>query len=497
MKRAVFSLILGNILSKFLGFAREVFLAAWFGTNDVAAAYRVAISAFNIPTQALIGESLSAGVIPIYRRHKDENSGADADGVILAALVLGAAISAFISVALLFFPGAIVKILAPGMPSEVADLAIKFIRVIAVAIPFFVLSGTLGYLEASHGKFGALSWRSILLNIAGILGACAAWISGQTLWLVLSIVIGNAMFFGVTLRQSFLLLGKNWLSASRDTRIFKNCTALLKRLSPLIIIPMIAQSNLVIERSVASLIGVATIPALDYSRFLMDTWVNILALPLGVYTITSKGGRDAEAMREHVTSNVLLLLAISFPIGFFSAAFAFPIIKLVYGHGAFDATSQELTSSIFIWLGLSLGFMTTSYYMQRTLTAQLRFRLAAAAVLLSCAANSAFNLLFWKALGPQTLGIGVLIYSFLLFTLTAKFLGLWQNMAPLIAPIVAIFIGTILLRLTLSHFISSTSLLIICATILEACMCFAVICGNHRYRAAVSPLLRRKKMFGE
>ncbi|HCD1320088.1 TPA: virulence factor MviN, partial [Klebsiella variicola subsp. variicola] len=72
MKKAILSLVSGNIISKGLGLFREIIVAALFGTGYINGAYRVAQTGTLVPVNFLVSDSLTA-FIPLYKQFKEED----------------------------------------------------------------------------------------------------------------------------------------------------------------------------------------------------------------------------------------------------------------------------------------------------------------------------------------------------------------------------------------------------------------------------------------
>lgn len=72
MRKAIVSLISGNLLSKALGLIREVIVAALFGTGYINGAYRVAQTGTLVPVNFLVSDSLTA-FIPLYKKFHSES----------------------------------------------------------------------------------------------------------------------------------------------------------------------------------------------------------------------------------------------------------------------------------------------------------------------------------------------------------------------------------------------------------------------------------------
>lgn len=479
------SLVFGNAVSKVLAFLREVAFAAWFGTSSTATAYRVALSGFNIPTQALLGESLSAGLLPLYNKLRNEDPVAG-KALILVASAVGCAISLLIMFLLYFGSDQIVRLLAPGVSSDIARQATSMLKILALATPFFVLGGTLSHIEAAHGNFAAIAMRPVVINVMSIAGAALAYYLKADFWLVVTFLVGHIIF----LTRSIVGVLSVGLSGAPAVRGYfgKALRLTLSTALPLVAIPFFAQMNLVVERAVSSHIGAPVIPAVDYARFIMDTWVNVLALPFSVFTLAKFGGIDGEKFAEHVDKMLAGLLVVSAPVGILTAMNAEALVAILYKRGSFNSESAHLTSSILVWLGVALTFVVCSYYLVRVLNAKLLPGRAVLITIIACACNSAFNILFWKKFGPATIGMGVAIYGAVLFVLGAIALKIhirFMRVAPVFALGVALQVGVGLLINSLT---TSGKVQLAISTAGAALIWGAIIYTNRQLKEAIEPV---------
>lgn len=428
MARSVFAIVIGNLASKGLGLVREVLFAAWFGTGEIAAAFRVAQTGYLLPTQALVGDALSAGLLPLYRRF----SSAERDQgrlLLLIACLYGLLFSATVSGLLFMYAGAVAAFIAPGASGTTLALAAKLLQVMGLATPFFVLGGTISFIEASFGSYGGIAWRPVLLNVGAILGAALAVWTDHTHWLASTIVASHVVFFMWTVLELRKL--DRLLPEVRPTLgvISEVSRSFLRNMLPLLGLPLIAQINVLVERIVSSWIGTEVIPAVDYARFVADTTVQLIAVPLGILTMSKHGGEDPQAMQAHVRQTTTTILLVAFPLSVFIAQHAESVVRLLFARGAFDAHSVLLTTEVLRWMGGALGATITAYYLVKVLNSQLRNREALLVTLLAASGNMLVNLLLWRHLGALTIGAAVASFNLILFLACFTRLDLWRPLA--------------------------------------------------------------------
>lgn len=430
MSRKISSIVFGNLASKLVGLLREVLFAAWFGTGQTAAGFRIAQTAYLMPAQALIGDSLSAGLLPLYRKIKAEDE-YHAKVLVLVAAVYGLVFSVVVSSLLYSFSHEIVGFMAPGVAPGAQSLAAKLLKIMGLSTPFFILGGMLSYIEAAFGRFGAIAWRPMLLNIGSISGAAAAVYTHQDHWLATLVFASHFVFFLWTLVQ-LRRLGGVWPRGRIPLSLMAHMSGrFLVSIVPLLGLPLAAQINTLVERMVSSHLGTAIIPSVDYARFVSDTTVQLIAMPLGVLTMSLHGGSKSDDAKRHVTDMASTIMILAFPIAGFIALNAEPIVRVVFARGAFGEESVQTTQAVLQWMGGALGMTVTGYYLIKALNAQIRNLESFAITAIACAASILVNLTLWRSLGPPTVGLAVASYSAVVFTLCLIRLSLWRDLIPL------------------------------------------------------------------
>lgn len=436
MAKSIVSIVFGNIFSKVVGLLREVLFAAWFGTGEIASAFRIAQTGYLLPTQALVGDSLSAGLLPLYKKLKQSNDD-ESRLLVLIAAVYGLLFSAVVTTLLFLYSESVAHFIAPGASSKALNLASDLLKIMSLATPFFVLSGMLSYVEAAYGKYGAIAWRPVLLNLGSIAGAAIAVWTHTTHWLATGILLSHILFFIWTLNE-FRKLDKlipEGESAWHMLRVLSK--RFLTNMLPLIGLPLMAQLNVLVERIVSSWMGTEVIPSVDYARFIADTTVQLIAMPLGILTMAKHGGGDSSQSRQHILETTLMIMFLSFPIAAFIGSNAESIVYLMFARGAFDHHSVTVTASILQWMGGCLGLTVTAYYLIKALNSQLRNVEALTFTVIACLGNMLVNLLAWSTLGPQTVGVAIVTYSTILLILSVRAFKIFKQIFPLMLWLIA------------------------------------------------------------
>ncbi|MDR0181665.1 murein biosynthesis integral membrane protein MurJ [Lysobacter arvi] len=444
MSRSIVSIAAGNLASKALGVLREVLFAAWFGTGEVAAAFRICQTAFLLPTHALIGDSLGPGLLPLYRGMRAEGRGGD--GVLLLIASTYAVVFSLVCGAVLYSLSHLIVIwIAPGSAGDIARMAAAMLRTLSIALPFYVLGYLLGYVEAAHGRFGAIAWRPLAFNFGSILGAAIAVATGVDSWVAIGLVIGHVLFFAWTvvqirrLGQVFPESMPSWNALLVVSgRFFRN-------VAPLLPLPLLSQANVIVERIVSSRLGEGVIPSVDYARFVAETAIQLIAVPIGIKTMSLSGGDDSKEAGAHVRMAAALVMMMAIPVGAFVFQNASEIVEVLFARGKFDQAAVQTTSAMLRWFGGSLGAAVVGYYFVRALNAQLRNKSALCLIGIAVGVNVLINVFAWSQFGAQVIGLGSAAYAAVLMVGGLTLLRLWQCTARLLAWLMLGCVGTVLM----------------------------------------------------
>lgn len=415
-----FVLFVGTIFSKAAGFFREILFSAYFGTGETATAFKIAQTAYLLPVQALVGDTLSAGLLPLY--NKLEFSQNRQKILILSATIYALILSLLLSFLIFTFSKSIVIFIAPGSSVSVLDLASSLLCVLSLSLPFYILGGTLSFIETAYGFYSGIAFRPILINIFSILGILLTVYFGYEFFLALLILLAHFLFLIITIYK-LCKIGNILSFKNIELNILKEVfLSFIKNMYPLLGLPIIVQASVICERIISSKLGVGVIPSVDYARILCETLVQLIAVPLGIITMSQFGGKSILGIMEFSKTIIKILIFLITPISLFFYQNSFHIIKFIYGRGAFNDESISLTSTVFQWMGLALVATVISYFLIKTLNAMLENKAALFITLVAVIFSILINFTFWNMIGIHAIGISVLSYSVVILLMSSIYL---------------------------------------------------------------------------
>ena len=164
MKKAALTVMILTILSKVLGFGREMVMSYVYGASALTDAYLISQTIPNF-IFSFLSAGLATAFIPMYSRALKEEGRLRADSYTstLNNILL---IIATISVTLIMsFPEALVKVFASGFKPETVNLAVKLTRISAFGVYFTALLGILQNYLRLYDKFAIPTLVGFSFNI--------------------------------------------------------------------------------------------------------------------------------------------------------------------------------------------------------------------------------------------------------------------------------------------------------------------------------------------
>jgi putative peptidoglycan lipid II flippase len=161
---------LAGIASRILGLLRDRFLASAFGAGDTLDIYYAAFRVPDLIYNLLILGALSAAFIPVFTglitQKEEKEAWKLANDLMNIAIILIVIFSLFFAV----FAPFLMKLIAPGFPSEKINMAVFFTRIMFLSPLFLGISGIFGGILTSFKKFLIYSVAPIFYNLGIIAG---------------------------------------------------------------------------------------------------------------------------------------------------------------------------------------------------------------------------------------------------------------------------------------------------------------------------------------
>ncbi|MER6206889.1 murein biosynthesis integral membrane protein MurJ [Streptomyces sp. NPDC001642] len=361
-----------SLTGSLLGLARDQSLARLFGAGSETDAFLVAWTIPEFAATLLIEDGLAFALIPAFSMALARRAqGAPGDPVrSLVATTLPRLTLAFIAVSALLIGTApyLVEALAPGLPNPA--LAVSCTRLTATCVLSFGLAGYCSAALRAHRRFVAPAAIYVAYNIGIIAGMYAF----GARWGVRSAALGVAAGGFLMVLTQLPSLWRQLTShkpATPDTRPAEPRPMNLALMATVLLFALCRQSQVLIERFLASNLPAGAISHLNYAQKVAQMPM-VLSLMLCTVTFPvvarALAEGDTEKARDRVERDLALAACLVLLGAATVIACAPQIIQLLFQRGAFTAHDTAATAGVMRVYALGLlgqtlvGVLVRSYF---------------------------------------------------------------------------------------------------------------------------------------
>ena len=342
-----------TLLSRVVGFVRDIVLSAVLGSGAIADAFFVAFKLPNFFRRLFAEGAFSAAFVPLFA---SELQGDGRDAAVTFARQAHAALLVVLipfSIVLILGMPWVLAVIAPGLRAdrEIFDLAVTFGRISFPYLIFISLASLYGGVLNGIDRFAEVAVTPVLLNLA-LIGA----VLGLTPFLPNS---GFAASIGVAIAGFLQWL---WLlfSCNRDgvgmklvrPRWTERVAKLVKLATPVAIGGGAQQVSVVLDVIWASLMPAGTISALYYADRIAQLPLGVVGIAVGTALLPLlsrqlRAGQDEAAMANQNRAIEFGLL-FSLPSMVALWLLADPIIRVLFERGKFGPDDTLRTASALV-----------------------------------------------------------------------------------------------------------------------------------------------------
>ena len=343
--------------SKFLGFLREVLIAAKFGSGMETDTYFIAMSATGIIT-GLMSNAINTTFIPVAaeienaegKKGKLDHTNNLINIVFFLSLIL-------VCIAWIASP-LIIKLLAKGFYGEQYKLAIQLLRIGLPMIIFSSIIGVfLGFLQSEqrYMSTAAIGFPFNFVYIFFLLFLSSKF--GIKGLMVASVI---AVF-----SQILIQLPEAKRAGYKYKFIFNTRDKYIKKILYLSISVFIGVAindlNAIVDRTLASSLVAGSISALNYANRLngLILGVFITAITTVIFPLLSKefSEDNIKGVKKIMGYGVNLILLITIPAAVGLTVLSTPIVEVAFERGEFDSVATIMTSKALIFYSIGLVAM--------------------------------------------------------------------------------------------------------------------------------------------
>ena len=330
-----------TLVSRVLGFVRDVIVASAFGDRMAADAFFVAFKIPNLFRRLFAEGAFSQAFVPVLSECR-EHEGEDAVRRLINAVAgtLAVAVLGVVTLGVVAAP-VFVLLFAPGFvhDTDKLELSASLLRVTFPYLLFISLSGLAGSVSNVYGRFGIPALSPIMLNITMIIGAVwvAPYMAEPIMGLAIGVIAGGVTQLAMQyagLRQLGMQLRP--VVAFSDPGVRK----ILRLMGPAIFGVSVAQINMMLDTILASFLQTGSISWLYYADRLCEFPLGVFGLALSTVILPALATRHNAGTPASFSATLdwglRWVFLIGMPAAVALAVLAVPLLSTLFQYGKMD-----------------------------------------------------------------------------------------------------------------------------------------------------------------
>lgn len=407
-----------TLISRILGFCRDVVIARFFGASFAADAFFIAFKIPNLFRRLFAEGAFSQAFIPVLTENKE--SGGNEAVIRLTGATSGTlALVLFIVVAVgVLSAPLIISVFAPGFlqDTEKFELATLLLRFTFPYLFFISLTALAGSILNVYGRFAVPAITPALLNLVliGTAIIMAPHLEKPVMALAYGVFCGGVMQLGLQLVVLFRvgLLPKPVIAFNDD-----GVKKILRLMLPAMFGASVAQINLLLDTLIASFLETGSISWLYYSDRLVEFPLGVFGIALATVVLPALSARHSEGSPQRFSATLDWALRWVFLIGLPAAVglalLAGPMLSTLFQYGSFSERDVAMaTRSLSAYSAGLMGFILIKILAPGFFARQ-DTRTPVKIGIIAMGANAVMNLLFVFPLAHAGLALATTLSAYL------------------------------------------------------------------------------------
>jgi putative peptidoglycan lipid II flippase len=405
-----------TLISRIMGFIRDILIAAFFGSGPVAEAFQVAYALPNMFRRLFAEGAFNMAFVPMFAKRLE--AGQDAAGFARDAMSALASLLIVLTLLAQVFMPWMVLAMASGFAGDARfDLAVSFGRIAFPYILFISLAALLSGVLNAMGRFAAAAAAPVCLNI--ILSGAMLFANSAGL------DVSRALVWAIPFAGIVQLILVWWAADRAGMRLVPRMpkfTPELKRLT-IIAVPAalaggVVQINLLVGRQVASFFD-GSIQWLAVADRLYQLPLGVVGIAIGVVLLPDLSRKlradDVSGGKSTFNRAVEFTLALSLPAAAALIVIPGALVSVLFERGAFTAADSAATAAALTIYGLGLPAFVLQKVFQPLYFARENTKTPFYFALVSMLVNAvlAIGLSFWFGYLAAALGTTVSAWALL------------------------------------------------------------------------------------
>jgi putative peptidoglycan lipid II flippase len=348
--------------------AKELLVAAWFGTSDALDAFLMAMV---IPTFIInvVAGSFQSAFIPVYIQVRDQE-GPESSQIVFSTVTLYCTILLMvIVVSLALLAPRILPLMAAGFDSWKLTLTQNLFYWL---LPIVVIQGIIVVWSAVLNAGNRFALAAIVPAFLPLM-IIVALVGGGGSWGIYSLVVGTLLGFlvqvimiGAGLRRQGLNLKPQGSTKSPHVR------TLMQQYAPILTGAFLMSATHLVDQTMASWLKPGSIAVLNYGSRLVAVGLGLIATSVATaaFPFFSRLAvhKDWPTLWQTLRFYLRWIFVITIPILFLVFVFSQPIVRLLYERGVFSSEDTQLVAQVQSLFVLQVPFYIGSILLVRVIS---------------------------------------------------------------------------------------------------------------------------------
>lgn len=454
--KATFIVMVMTILSRIIGFGRDMLAAYHFG---VEGSYDIYVASVAIPESVfmIVGLAISTTFIPMLSEIKHNKSKDDMFKFSNNVVTILSILSIFVIILGLIFTKEIVNTFVPKFTKEQIELTIFLTRITLINIVLLCVNACFASILQVCEDFIVPSLLGLFFNLP-IIVYLAFFGEVSIIGLTIANVLGNLLRVLVQIPSLY--------KQGYKFKLYINLKDEKLRSMMILILPVIVGAgansiNMLVDKSLASGLSTGAMASLEYSQRIV-TFANTAittSIVSVVYPLMANrlNAGDNVGFIKYLTKSIVIICLFLIPITFGMLFLSKEIVAVFYERGKFDSSAVILTSMALFGYSLQLPFAGIRDILNSSLFSMKKTKLTTINGIIGVGINIILSIILSKYIGVLGIAIATSISSvviaLLLLNSTRKLVGSF-NIKEVIIKISKVILSSSLMILLL-YFINS------------------------------------------
>ena len=427
--RSLASISSMTLLSRILGFVRDMLMARLFGASMANEAFVIAFRLPNLLRRMFAEGAFSQAFVPIFSEYKSRKGHEETRLLVDHVTTLLAIILFFVTLIGVVAAPLLVYLTAPGFSAapEKFELTVQLLRITSPYIFFISLVAVAAGILNTYNKFWVPAFAPVLLNLCFI---------SSMLWVVPHVqrpifAIAWAVFVAGFIQLAFQIpflrkigMLPRWRFSLKDEGVWR----VLKQMGPAIFGVSIGQISLIINTILATFMVTGSVSWLFYADRLMEMPAGLLGVAISTILLSSLSRYHAEKNSAEYSRTLdwglRMTIMLTLPAALALGLIAVPLLATFFQGGIFGAHDVMMTRNALV--GYSVGLigmllvkvLAPAFYAKQDIRTPVKigiFTLIATQLM-----NLVFIPMFQHAGLALAIGLGSCVNSGILFYLLRK-----------------------------------------------------------------------------